>query len=181
MPVHHRASYSRSLSAGGRLSGSQRTRVIAEREQQFALVQPLLSIEAQQIDGDTSDCGQRLDVCAVEPEVFRPDLLARIEKRDDLPACRPIDRTEIAALIAVAPVAAQAEVVFGGFPTVFLGNDMIDGEVDGAVTFTHEAVFTAVLSALDDLAAKGSRNVSVAQLACAFSLSFAFALTSVSR
>jgi hypothetical protein len=71
--------------------------------------------------------------------------------------------------------------VFSSFSTVFLGNDMIDSEIDGAVAFTHEAVFTAVLSALDDLAAKGNRNVSIAQLACAFSLSFAFALTSVNR
>ncbi|MDZ4764492.1 MAG: hypothetical protein SGI73_08065, partial [Chloroflexota bacterium] len=61
-----------------------------------------------------------MNASTIQFEVRRPNLLSRVEQRHDLSSRRPIDRTKVATLIAVAPIAAQAEVVFGSLPAMFL-------------------------------------------------------------
>ncbi len=95
-------------------------------------------------------------------------LLPGIEQRHYLSPGIPIDRTEVAAFIAVAPITTEAKIVDDCFPAMLFCNDMIDSKVDGAVCFPNEAVFAAMLGTFDHFPAERSKNIRFTQLSVLF-------------
>lgn len=106
-------------------------------------------IESQNASGDFADFGQRSDRRAVHCEVVSPAVGARIEEAHQL-FRRPVDRTEIAAFVAIAALASLSKVFRCGRAKVFDANDVVYFAAEESVVEVNQAILAEVFSTGDD-------------------------------
>ena len=85
---------------------------------------PLLVVQAEQLDGDLTNLRQPYDVSAVEGEVLLSRLDSRIEEPDER-TCGPRDGANIGAFGAIAAGTRKRQVGQIGDASVLAANDMI--------------------------------------------------------
>lgn len=90
-----------------------------------ALGYTFLVVKAQQTHCDAASRGQRLQFTIINREMFTPCIATWVIEGYNFTS-RRIKGTKIAALVAIAISAAQAEIFCTGLSTVFLRIDVID-------------------------------------------------------
>jgi hypothetical protein len=89
--------------------------------------------------------------------MFRPNLLARVEKTNELSRHR-IFRVGAVVFVFVAPVTGQAQVLFDGLTALGTWNDVVYGENGTRVLYRGQSVGAAITALLGNAGAQGFRN-----------------------
>jgi hypothetical protein len=106
-------------------------------------------IEFQNAGSDFTNICQRLDDHTVKLEVVYPPISPWIKKADER-MCRPYDRANITAFMAITEGTGQCQIISGCWATVLFADDMIDLTAEEGVVLVEEAILTDPLGTVHD-------------------------------
>lgn len=124
-------------------------RVMAIFDQACSFFRAFVTVESQDASGDFADVGQRVDCRSVQCEMVSPPINARIEEAHQL-FCRPVDRTEVAAFVAVAALAGLGEVFRCCRAKMFDTDNVIYLAAEESVVEVNHAIFAEIFSAAEN-------------------------------
>src|SRR5437867_3381073 len=111
-------------------------------------LQTLVRVHLQQPSGGSSNRRQAHQQGAVHLEVIRPEVAARMKQADDLVGVR-VGAREVCALVQIALVACQGEVVVLIAAAVLAGNYVLDMErMEAVVLLPQMAILATIAGAL---------------------------------
>ena len=103
------------------------------------MVESVLGIDRQHVDGDPPDVGQTDQASAVPFEVIGPNIISGIEEAHSH-SPRSIEAGDIRPLVVVAVQACEREVVQFVGTSVLFRDDVVHLEGQGIVPLRHSAI-----------------------------------------
>jgi hypothetical protein len=113
-----------------------------------------LIVHREDLNSRPADRAEADDARALEGEVIRPRVSARMEQRHDI-VIRRVDSCQIRSFVQVATIASEREVLEVVRAAVLSRGDVFDVMAKASYLLPQQAVFAAITRALAD---KGSRG-----------------------
>ena len=127
-------------------------------DQAYAFFQALCIVESQNTRRYFADFRQRFDRSFLQREMVAPTVCTRIEKAYQLFG-RPIDRTEVAAFVAIAALTGLREVVRFSWAIVFDADEVVYLTAEKRVVEINQAIFTEFFGASENELSEGFADV----------------------
>lgn len=120
--------------------------LISAYSQCESLCNPFRTVQPQESQRPAPNDRKRINEAGVKPEMICPLIATRIEQQDRISG-RRIDRSDVAAFIAVAEDAGVCQVLKIGGTTVLAAHDVIDLMRKTDIVLVDKAVFATMSSA----------------------------------
>ena len=127
--------------------------VASQALQQTALKDSLWHIEPQQAHGGRADLRKGFNARALEPEMFRPVVVAGIKEPDNLSRAR-LDGSDVTPLVPIANHAGICEVVESRGTPVLATDDVVNLVRKASVVLVDKTIFTPFAGTLRDFCAQ---------------------------